>query len=120
VPFNENRAKAFAEYTVTALLDDKSGKILTISRYGLAEVLAVEKLWDKHIDVVREYAAKWNVGTANLGNTIAFVSLEKNVEPMKVDYATHVTNKFAEVYGSEAADTMWETGEYRKGFKGKA
>ena len=115
MPFSEDRALAFAEYTLTALVNEQDGKILTISRPDLANVLGVEKLWDKHIDFIRKQAEKFDVGVANLGNRIAFVNLEKgsNLKAIDPKDARKITDRFESVYGSRAADEMWEKGKYR-------
>jgi hypothetical protein len=115
MPFSQSRALAFAQYTLTALVRENNGKILTISRHELARVLDVEKLWDKHIDVISAEATKYDVGTANLGSRIAFVGLEQNsnVQAIDVKDAKEITDKFEHIYGSKAADDMWENGEYR-------
>jgi hypothetical protein len=119
MPFSQTRALAFAQYTLTALVQENNGKVLTISRQDLARVLDVEKLWDKHVDVISAEAAKYDVGTANLGSRIAFVGLESNsnVRPIDVGDAKEITDKFDHIYGSKAADDMWENDEYRSGGK---
>jgi len=85
MPFSQTRALAFAQYTLTALVDENNGKVLTISRQDLAHVLDVEKIWDKHIDVISAEAAKFDVGTANLGSRIAFVGLQLKCASDKSD-----------------------------------
>lgn len=121
MPFSQNRALAFAQYTLTALVNENNGKTLTISRQDLARVLDVEKLWDKHIEVISAEATKYDVGTANLGSRIAFVGLEdnSNVRPIDVTDAKEITDKFEQIYGSKAADDMWENEKYRSGPKKK-
>ena len=115
MPFKEDRAFAFAEYTLPALMEEQKGKILTVARQDLADVLCVEKLWDKHIDLIRKAAEKFDVGTANLGSRIAFVSLARNpnVRPMKPKDAKKITDRFEAIYGSRAADELWESKRYR-------
>lgn len=117
MPFSETRAYAFADYTLTALLDEKKGKtkILTVSRQDLAKILDVSKLWDKHIEMIGTAAAKWEIGVANLGTKIAFVQLSAGQEDMSMDVADarKITDNFEKVHGSKAADAMWEQGTYR-------
>lgn len=117
MPFSETRALAFAHYTLTALINEKKGKakILTISRPDLAKVLDVTKLWDKHIEMIAVAAAKWEIGVANLGNRIAFVQLPEDHKEgaIEVHEARKITDKFEGVYGSKAADEMWDSGNYR-------
>jgi hypothetical protein len=118
MPFSEQRALAFAEYTLTALLRDAKGSILTVSRSDLAKILQVQKLWPNHIEVVRAASAEQGVGTANLGSTIAFFDVhETKTKPLKVNDGISITDRFEKVYGSRAADEMWESGEYRAGKK---
>jgi hypothetical protein len=121
MPFNESRALAFAQYTLTALVEENKGKVLTITRQELARVLDVEKLWDKHIAAISAEAAKYDVGTANLGSRIAFVGLESktNLLPMDATEVKAITDRFEPLYGSKAADDMWDNGEYRSGPKKK-
>jgi hypothetical protein len=121
MPFSQSRALAFAQYTLTALVRENIGKTLTISRQDLARVLDVEKLWDKHIEVIGAEATKYDIGTANLGSRIAFVGLERNlnVRPIEVTDAKEITDKFEQIYGSKAADDMWENEKYRSGPKKK-
>jgi len=115
MPFSQNRALAFAQYTLTALRRESPGRILAVSRQDLARVLGVEKLWDKHIDLIRAEAAKYDIGTANLQSRVVFVDLENaaNLHDMDVGDATGITNQFERIYGSRAADDMWENGDYR-------
>ncbi len=112
--FNELRAQAFAEYTLTAILSEAKGAILTISRSDLAKILSVQKLWPNHVETIRGAAAQYGIGTANLGGTFVFFDLERvKGKPLKVGDAVSITDRFEKVYGSKAADEMWESGEYR-------
>src|SRR5580698_929200 len=112
--FNEQRARAFAEYTLTALLKEAKGTVLTAGRADLAKVLDVQKLWDSHIELVQTVAAKYDVGTANLGNIIAFFELnDVKKKAIDVNDAKAVTDRFEHVFGSQAADEIWENSTYR-------
>ena len=116
MPFKEERANAFATYTLSALMEKhKSKKVLTIARPDLAKVLGVEKLWDKHIALISKEAEKHDIGTANLGSRIAFVNLYKNkdVRAIDVEKATEITDQFEKLMGSKAADELWESGKWK-------
>ena len=114
MPYSEQRAEAFAEYTLTALLRDAKGSILTVSRSDFAKILKVKRLWAEHIEAARAACAEEGIGVANLGSTFAFFELnEVKTKQLKVADAISITDKFEKVYGSKAADEMWESGTYR-------
>src|SRR5437764_1062184 len=56
MPFREDRALAFGRYTLPALMSEKKGKSLVLTRSELAKVLDVKNLWDQSIDVISKDA----------------------------------------------------------------
>ncbi len=121
--FNEKRAKAFAEYTVTALLeelaDKKNGEkktFLSFSKPDFSKILGTQKLRPEHIDTVRAKALEQGVCMANMGHTLIFFyyeKIEKACGAVTLKEAKEITDAFEKVYGSDAADEMWEEGTYR-------
>ena len=116
--FNKKRAMAFGEYTITAMLWEaakRKKRFVTISKLDFAKILGTQKLWPEHIDLVRRTALEKGVGMANMGHTMLFFffeDIENTCEALRAGRGRAVTDAFERVYGSNAADEMWESGAY--------
>lgn len=122
--FSETRALAFSEYTLTALIEELAGRrkrnagayILRVPKAGLAQVLGLTNSRRRHLDFVADVAARESVGMFLIGKWVYFVregDADEHAEDLDVKDATAVTDEFERVYGSKAADAMWENETYR-------
>lgn len=122
--FDYDRAEAFGHYVVPALLEEaneRSKEYLVIARDHLRQALNTAKLHDDHIDCVRRATASEGIGTAAFDRDVVFFWVEEK-ESERPDPADMVaiTDAFARVYGSDAADEMYQNGTYRAAPTAKA
>lgn len=115
--FDYDRAEAFGHYVVPALLEeanDRDKTYLVIARDHLRQALNTAKLHDEHIECVRKAAASEAIGTAVFDRDVVFFWVEeKDSERPEPTDMVAVTDAFARVYGSSAADEMYENDTYR-------
>lgn len=116
--FDQKRAQAFGEYSITAMLRDaeEAGNIFVrISRSDFANALDTKRLYDYHIEAVRGYAASSGVGMANLGHEFVFFTAGGNESTLTLNAKTvkDVTDFFNKLLGSEAADDAWADRSYQ-------
>ncbi len=116
--FDAKRAEAFATYALTALVRDagESGKVFVrLSRSTLADALKTKKLYEEHIERVRSKAGSEGIGMANLGHEFLFFNASDKIsaDAPSADYVVKVTDKFSDVFGSVAADKLWDDQSYR-------
>jgi hypothetical protein len=118
--FNKRRATVFGEYTITAMLNEAAKRkktFVAISKPDFSKILGTQKLRPEHIDLVRATALEEGVGMANMGHTLVFFyfeGIERACEPLSARRGRDVTDAFERVYGSDAADEMWENRTYPK------
>lgn len=116
--FNQTRAEVFAAYTVTALVRDAKARgrfFVRMSRTDMAAAMGGERLRDSHIEVVRANTARYGYGMANFGAEFIFFDsndTDEISEKPDVDVMIAVTDRFTNLYGSEAADELWDAGGY--------
>src|SRR5262249_19236369 len=108
--FEPERAKAFGYYVLSILLEKHGSKrMLRINRPDLAAVLGVQKLWENHVEEVRSAASEEGIGVADFGPFFLFFDSNPfQVHDLKVSEALPVTNKYADLYGSKAADEHFD------------
>jgi hypothetical protein len=112
--FNEKRALAFAEYTITAILKEAAREkksFIKITRSDFSNILDTQKLRSEHVDLVRKAAAEQGVGMANMGHCLIFFSseqIENEAKLLSAKEGRAITDRFEKLYGSAAADEMWE------------
>lgn len=108
--FEPNRAKAFGHYVLSILLEKQGRKrMLRINRSDLATILGVQKLWENHVEEVRSAASEEGLGIADFGPFFLFFDSKSfQAHDQKVSEATQLTNKYADLYGSKAADEQLE------------
>ena len=115
MPFREERALAFSRYTLPAIMDEQKGKTLVLTRAELAKILDVKNVWDQHIELISREAEKHEIATANLSSRIIFLDLQKksSLKTMNAKDAKAITDRFEKLFGSKAADGLWESRKYR-------
>lgn len=116
--FNRKRAMAFGKYTITAMLfeaAERKNNFVTINKREFAEMLDTQRLRPEHVDLVRSTAMDEGVVMADMGHAVVFFyfsDIEKTSESLSAERGRAVTDAFEKVYGSDAADEMWETNSY--------
>ena len=126
--FKEDRASAFAEYTLPALFK-QHGKgesvFIQFKRSELAAILDTQKLHEHHIEIVRDGAATEGIAMAAINGQFVFFNMDDIEESSLTSLASEaiaITVKFEEVYGSKKAEVMYEDETYMPdwGQSGKA
>lgn len=115
--FNQKRAMAFAEYTLPALVKKEAPKknkhFIKLTRANFSEILQTQRLRSEHIELVRRSAAEYGIAMANMGSYLVFFDID-DIDPLtpSAEDGHDITDRFEALYGSQAADDVWSSGDY--------